>query len=75
MDIKSCHLLSWFWIHVQVPEGVETPHVQHGEELSFGFGERKTVTKCLESWNHQSLLSVGHVQLHHRLSAEEQKVQ
>lgn len=55
-------------VPVQVPEGVESPHVQHGEQLSFGFGEGETVTKRLESWNHQSLLSVSHVQLHHRPS-------
>lgn len=59
--MKSCSL--------DVPEGVESPHVQHGEQLSFGFGERQTVTKRLEGWNHQSLLGVSHVQLHHGLSA------
>lgn len=58
---------------VQVPEGVESPHVQHGEQLSFGFGEGQTVTKRLEGRNHQSLLSVSHVQLHHRLSARRKR--
>lgn len=54
---------------MEVPEGVESPHVQHGEQLSFGFGEGQTVTKRLEGWNHQSLLGVSHVQLHYGLSA------
>lgn len=59
-------------VTVQVPEGVERPHVQHGEQLGFGFGEGQAVTKRLKGRDHQSLLSVSHVQLHHRLSAQEE---
>lgn len=64
--MTSSLVSTWFWIHVtQVPEGVESPHVQHGEQLSFGFREGQPVTQGLKRWDHQSLLSVSHVQLHY----------
>lgn len=44
-----------------VPEGVEGPHVQHGEQLSFGFGKGEAVAQCLKGRYNQSFLSVGHV--------------
>lgn len=58
-DVYNCKVL------LLAPEGVESPHVQHGEQLGFGFGKGQAVTESLESGNHKSLLGVPHVQMHH----------
>lgn len=70
-----CHFLGDLSVFInifgmsQVPEGVESPHVQHGEQLSFGFREGQAVTECLKGWDHQSFLGVSHVHLNYGLPA------
>lgn len=46
-----------------LPEGVEGAHVQHGEQLCFGFGEGQAVVQGLECRHDESCLPLGQLQL------------
>lgn len=51
-----------------VPEGVESPHVQHRQQFGLGFGEGEAISQRLKGGHNQSLLGIGHVQLDYTFS-------
>lgn len=56
-----------------VPEGVESPHVQHRQQLGLGFREGEAISQRLKGRHNQSLLGIGHVQLDYASSTWKSK--
>lgn len=56
-----------------VPEGVESPHVQHRQQLGLRFREGKAISQRLKGGHNQSLLGIGHVQLDYTSSTGKSK--